>query len=923
MNHGTLRRDQLGPTCLCLLAGLVLAAAASANEAAPSSYAEQITAENAGRLRVGGSDALGGIGDWALGNGVLCAVVSDPSHESHLTPQGGVLIDLVRCGVAHDEWITLEGLLNMSRDRMLGASWIRADPDRPDGSVALVTGARVQGLDIVTTYSLGPDRPDALRIETRATRLWGSDGDERAFLFGYVVLHGRRQLAPFSLQLEPDGSGVRPAGSVGFAHPTVDPEDMLTMVQAILPADLHVLVGGDRQQPGVSYGLQLTGARLVSADGSERPLPFLSINGESFTMQGVFTRPLYFGGDGGTGQGGIGLLELAQTLLMDLSPGESIVLEREIRVGGRADVASVTDQIFRDQPLVRGRAAATARLHVSTADGTPVTEVRPAADGSFAFRLRPGKYRMTVLAPARRERALSFEVSAAGAELGELSLPDPGWVVLPRGRPMRLVFSPASEATRVRFGDDLLGFRVGDERYRGSQFGGDVSLSGSPADPGRLAMVPGLYDVIATRGPEFDLTRARIEVTEGSETPLEIASPTRVLEHPGWVSADLHVHSEWSDDSSFPAERQLAAFVAEGADLIVSTEHDRVADYAPLIGRLSLDSHIRSLVGVEVTSSAHAGASPHTAGHSNVFPMPYEPLAYRGGAPAIEGRRLRDMMGDVRSLPGDRLVQLNHPRRAGGKGNDLNFFTHLSIVGEPFLPSEPLSAWPNQVLLEPSPDTGLRDLDFDLIELWNGESMAQYRAVRADWYALLLQGEFRPAVANSDSHVHRELVAYPRTYVRVRDGRDDDEAFISSLRAGRAYGSSGPQLSVVLLSEDGQRTGLGGLHLGSTATLQVQVRAAPWVPVSRLRVYANGRLAHEGPIGPASPAVLRLDFPVDAFVTVEVSGKAGADYAIVAPGFQPFAFSNPIFVDADGDGSFTAPGLPATPLPILDPTRTD
>ena len=39
--------------------------------------AEQVTAENAPLLLPGGPDAVGGVGDWALSNGTLCAVVAD------------------------------------------------------------------------------------------------------------------------------------------------------------------------------------------------------------------------------------------------------------------------------------------------------------------------------------------------------------------------------------------------------------------------------------------------------------------------------------------------------------------------------------------------------------------------------------------------------------------------------------------------------------------------------------------------------------------------------------------------------------------------------------------------------------------------------------------------------------------------------
>ncbi len=921
----------MGATRAAVVGGLVVLlglAWAASGRAAP--YAEQVTAENAARRLVGGSDATGGIGDWALGNGVLCAVISDPSHESHLTPLGGTLIDLGRCGLAHDQWVGAETLFNMSRDHMLGATAIRAEPRSPDGSVAIVASARLQGLAIETRYALTPEHPEALLIETRALRLppteTGQDA-ERAFLFGDVVLHGRRQLAPFTLHVDAAGLPLFDAGSVGFAHPPSDPDDMLTMVRAILPANLHVLVGGGSQRPGVAYGVRLLGGRLEGPDGSTRPLPQLAINGESFTMQAVFTRPLYFGGEDG-----IGWLELGQTLLMDLEPGETLVLTREILVGERSDVASVTDQLWGWAPLLRGRVEPEARVHVATPEGTPVSEVRPDASGAFALHIPVGRYRLSVRGPMDRVQEREVEVGAAGLDAGPLSLPALGRVLLPRGRPMRLVFLPEGSDEPVAFGDDELDFRVGERRHADGGEGPYVSLAGVESDPETVSLRAGAYRVLATRGPEFDLGEARVEAVAGETVPLQIDSPARVLEHPGWVSADLHVHSEWSDDSNFAIDRRIAAFAAEGADLMVSTEHDRVTDYAPEIARLGLTGRIASLVGVEVTSSAHSAAAPFTAGHANVYPLPHDGRAFRGGAPRGEGRRLRAMMEDVRRLPGRRIVQLNHPRSKHGSIGDLNFFTHLSVAGEPFRPAEPLAAWPNRVLLDRDSEHGPRDLDFDVLEVWNGDSLRQFRATRADWYSLLLQGEVRAGVANSDSHVRGELVAHPRTYVRLpRDAKIDLAAFdgavfVEALRGAHAYGTSGPLLDVTLTAPGDGPSGasaMGDLYRGSAGRLRVGVQAAPWVPVSRLVVRWNGERIHDEPISAGAAVEHDLAFDRDGFVTVEVSGEPSGDYARVVPGFVPFAFSNPIFVDADGDGRFTAPGLPSQALPILDPGTDD
>ena len=49
----------------------------------------------------------------------------------------------------------------------------------------------------------------------------------------------------------------------------------------------------------------------------------------------------------------------------------------------------------------------------------------------------------------------------------------------------------------------------------------------------------------------------------------------------------------------------------------------------------------------------------------------------------------------------------------------------------------------------------------------------------------------------------------------------------------------------------------------------------------------------------------------DAFVTTEVHGQASDPFTTVLPDYASFAFTNPIWVDADGDGSWAPPGLAA------------
>ncbi len=876
---------------LAMLIGLGTAAPAFADP-----YALQITRANAARLLPDGSDAIGGIDDWALGNGTLCAVVSDPGHESVLSTQGGVLIDLVLCGRGGDQFNMLQPLFNLSREKVPPIRELLAEQD--DAEARIVTTGELDGVAFETVYSLGVEEPRAFRIRTRLQR---NAPGSRMFLFGDVSLHGNGELRPFTLSM------ANPELSVGFDHPKVDVDSPLSMLGAIVPADLQVWVGGDDIVPGIAYGMQLVSARLERGDGSVHSLPHFAIDGVDFSLFALLTNPLWLGDPTAPGS-----LELLQSLFMDLEPGDSLVYERRLLVGERADVASITDQVWPEAPQVSGRVDdPSTRLRISLSSGAPITNVRPERDGRVRFRLPSGRYSISARAPGGRRWRREIEVKDQDVDLGLLALGAPARLRLPRGRAMRLVFVGLDGTPTPRFGRDFLDFRVGGQPSPPSTSSEDVSLAGVPGDPESVVLRPGRYRILATRGPEYSVTEATVVAVAGKTIDLDIESPQRLIHSPGWLSADLHVHAERSDDSALPMRTRVASFVAQATDLLVATDHDAVTDYGPLIRKLGLASQLASMVGAEVTSSLRSERAPHTTGHSNVFPLPYLPLAYRRGSPSSEGGRLRDLVSEVRALGGKRIVQLNHPRSHAGTRRDGNLFTHLAVAGEPFDPMLALDRKPNLVLIEKDPQSGLRDLDFDTMELMNGPSMQKYWQTRADWYALLLQGEFRSATANSDSHHLNELVALPRNYVRMKNDEVasfDQAAFIAAVRAGRSYGTTGPLLDLRLGKAE-----IGDRFVGSEGVLVIRVRAAPWVPVSRARVFVDGNLTVEFGVVVGETREVPLTFERDAFVTVEVEGTPSELYSAVAPGFRPFAFTNPIFVDADGDGRWQAPGYPEDP----------
>lgn len=876
-------------------------------EAPAELFAEQLTAKNFETRRLGGVDAIAGLGDYVLGNGVVCAAVSAPEHESTLSDRGGILIDLGHCGRDDDQWGVLQPMLNLSRESTLSVSEVTAAV--VDGTARVEASGRAGGLAYTTIHSLDEREPDRLRIETRVERF--GEG-EALFLLGDVVLHGHRQLTPFTL------SGQQPHHSVGFDHPAIEIESAVSMVDAMVRADTQVLVGGSQLEPGISYGWRIVDAYVLRRDGSRDDLAHLALNGEHFSILGVYADTLVFGGTERPG-----MMELAQTLLMDLEPGEQLVYAREIVLGQRADVASVTDRFWSDGPVVVGRVSdPAARLHVFDAKGAPVTFVRPASDGAFTFRLpaeRRGGYEVRVQRgdDVAATRQISVTSGTSPVDLGLVTTGAASELLLPEGEVMRLVFEGLGDTPDPIFGGDGLTFMVGDERVRSSTESNDLLLAGVSSDPKRVRLPPGRYRVLATRGPEWSVSQTELNLEAGQRKPLVIEPPLRVVDWPGWVSADFHVHAAASDDSALPVRTRIASFVAQGADVIVATDHDQVFDYGPTIASMGLADRLTSMVGVEMTSTVIGSVTPFTSGHANAFPLVPQRQAYRGGAPSAENRRLRDIVAAVRERPGRPVVQLNHPRESGADRELGSYLSHLAVAGEPFDPTAPLDAQANEAFSERSADSGLRDLDFDLIELLNGSSMNAYRLTRGDWFSLLLQGERRTGTANSDSHSSGHPVALPRSHVAYAGGlgRDFDEpAFMAAVRGGRVVGSTGPLLDARLGA-----AGPGERFVGTEGELVVSVQHADWVPVDEIRVFVNGAIAVRGPVGANGMWRTSLRFADDSFVTVEVEGRAepGSIYAAVAPGYTPFAFTNPILVDADGDGEWTAPGLPKTPPPTL------
>jgi hypothetical protein len=873
----------------------------------PGFIAAQINPDNVAAIPRG-SSAIGGLDDWLLSNGILCATISDPSHETYLSYRGGTLIDLGYCGRNDDQWNSYHELFNLGREKILPATSI--ETHTTDHDAVITVKGKMAGVENQTTYRLNREHPEELSIETTLTRVEKSDALD---LFGALILHPHRSLTPFVI------STHSPQYSKGFHHPYADHNDKLGMMKLMTPADLHVLVGSPTITPEISYGVLSESIELVTKSGTHKPLRQFAINDDEFTLIGNFTNALWFDTDGQPG-----LLQFLQTRMMDLDIGDTLVAKKRILVSPVADVASITNHIYTGKILHGTISNPADRLLVTDSEHHPLSFIKPDATGAFEFRAPQTISKIILIVQqANRDNALELTVDLDTTSTVSVQSPPQmrATVQLPVGHIMRLVFKGAHGTPDPVFFADTLDFRVGNHRYKTDLTGHAITLAGIAADIKQISIPPGDYTVYSTRGLEYSLSKTTLHLDAGDNKLLTIDVPQHVVQMPGWMSGDFHVHSEFSFDSTLPAQRRVIDFVAQGANIMVSTEHKRTINYQPIVELLGLQKNIVAVSGVELTGMAHTEKIPRTMGHSNVFPVTADERLFEGGTLPHENRRLGEVIEEYKQRYPDLVFQLNHPRIHGEPNDDIYFFDHLSI-NKRFDSSLPLDNPQNSSLIEKLAGSDYRDIDFDAMELMNGQEMNAYEQVRNDWFALLKQGYRKTGTADSDSHTSGEVVALPRNYIQMGSAHMDNAhgdsiaanhdtiatfdktVLAKAVLHGAVFGTTGPLLDVHLDDKN-----MGETFTGKHATLVVTASSADWVTVDKLIVYVNGAVAKEQAIARNQRVEIPLVFDKDSFVVVEVSGAASADYKAVYPKFSPFAFSNPVFVDADGDGKWTAPGL--------------
>ncbi len=408
---------------------------------------------------------------------------------------------------------------------------------------------------------------------------------------------------------------------------------------------------------------------------------------------------------------------------------------------------------------------------------------------------------------------------------------------------------------------------------------------------GSVLVPQGSYDLYISRGIEWDLHTVR-RLRLGPAGVSVSARLRHVVPTSGWLSADFHVHAACSYDSQVPMLHRVHEFAADGVDLIVATDHNMVCDYAPLVAELGLQAVLAGGSGDEVTTTAW--------GHFGVLPIP--PDRHRAGLGAILRHETEPdplaLFADVRRRYPPALIDVHHARA----DREIGYFDSAGFDAQ-----EDRAARPGF------------SFDFDALEILNGymdPTLSQLDTLLADWFGLLSHGHRVAATGNSDTHhLTYNLGGYPRNYIRVADDRPGHtplSTIAAELKAQHSFFSSGPFVRVAIGA-----AGPGDLATarGGQVEAEITIWAAPWIAVSRVIVYLNGREAHRYAIADHSAVLrsqqrLRLAVPRDAYLVLRVEGERplspvvgdGRHFAV-----RPLAITNPIYIDTDGNGRFDPP----------------
>lgn len=871
---------------------------------------------------IGGPLAQGRVGDVLLQNDLIRVIVQKPSKNAGLFSFGGIIIDADRIRSSgekgNDQFGSIFPFVNV--EWTVNYYDYEVTKEGEDGTKILKAYGIIDAWDYIDLDFVGEVAEGAIDQAITFSRRFDDRGNPFEI---YEDLKGVDTQVVTEYRLD-DGKNYvridttfRNMGDEPVSMPIGDIVNGSGELHFLIPGlgfspDLMAQAGGDTTAIiyagfdgiDVSYGYFYDLSQFTDEDGNRLTSGSLSYSGVTFVILGEGVLKILPLGSGGTPQINFSISangEKTITRYFVVGDGTaSSVLEGGMEAMGVAG-AAISGKVT----TAGGNAVSGAMIALQKGSGGTVVTFKTDAAGNFSGKIPAGsdpfsqavgngEYRVLVDKPGYHENGSAIagncdpqDISAkAGSNISvNCTLGEAGSIRLAgavvdgtSGGPIaaRLTIvgeDPSPEGTTSGYFGDIQAFNrpfgIRDNLY--------ITAKGTFGTTGNTSILlePGAYKFVFSHGYEYSVEERDVLVEADKTLTIEGVSLTRMIDTPGYITGDFHLHNMTSPDCWINPKKRVIGAAAEGLDVLHSSDHDYLFDYAPFIaeaksqGLIPADSFVGSIVGVEVT--------PNHYGHLHAFPLEVDPDSPTGGAidwaysaldevsPAPDYCMSPDEIAKAaRDFPGEQVVQLNHI-----SDNPTGLPVAAGWVTSRFYLEEgapPMSSYADPVERRLNPHTGgptfplmygessLVTMTADTAELMIGFDLHRshkhfLKSTLPTWFNFLNLGMLMTATGSSDSH--DELfnhMSWPRNFVAStvdpKDGMGDatqfnKDSYTAAINDHRVIVSTGPFVTVEAIGADGTTYTIGDTVSGKEIKLKIQAKAASWAWFDSIEIYAN------------------------------------------------------------------------------------
>lgn len=376
-----------------------------------------------------------------------------------------------------------------------------------------------------------------------------------------------------------------------------------------------------------------------------------------------------------------------------------------------------------------------------------------------------------------------------------------------------------------------------------------------------MPIEPGEYHLTVHRGTTCEMFTQDVSIVSGENTNISV--DLTCLQLPtGLYSFDPHQHSSTSGDGKISMEGRVMTNLAHGVDFHVSTEHDHIVDFAPLIAALGLSDRLQTIIGAEI--------SPPQKGHFNGYPLKVDTAAQNNGAPFwwLQPEPTQSLFDQIiPKLEQNGVIQANHPLGSSGIFDAAGYNFYLGTIANPYY-------WSN---------------DFTAMELINDNTYASYLPYYLDQIS---RGHIITPTSVSDSHTHANGIGQNRTFAYIGDSTPSVDSIMQATAHQQVVASRGAYIHATV---DGQFAP-GATFVGNQ-TLNIDLYAPTWMDIDTVSVLENG-------------VEIWSTVYAGESMTVALSPTEDAHYTVIAQGdermpmYDTYAWSMTaaFFIDVDGGG---------------------